>query len=381
MEREIQIKAKNIFLDVVKQALSTQNCGTGEMPSGHNGPYYDQETPIRNTSHWAISFIKAYELTDDIEYKEAARKCYKYLAKNFVKGKTYVHRKNENKDQCNGLIGPAWNIESFVEGYNFFNDANCLEIAENIQKLIPFDEKVGLWQKVEIDGKILKYDMTFNHQLWYAASLALLYSINKSDEIEKQVEIFLSKLKNNFRIHRTGLVKHAIIFSYSPKLLLLNFFRKIKIFSKKIITNKSFKYKEEGYHLFNLFAFAIINEIFPNHNFYKSRKFRKALNFSFSDTLYRDLKKNNYSEDITNLPVKKEIEINRYGFAYNAPGFEILYIYKVFKPLINEKYFNFAKIINDQLNLTFNNNTNTFSKNTEDYITLTSRIYELSRIL
>ena len=33
------------------------------MAPGHNGPYQDQETPIRNNAHWAMIFIKAFELS------------------------------------------------------------------------------------------------------------------------------------------------------------------------------------------------------------------------------------------------------------------------------------------------------------------------------
>ena len=49
---------QTIFLDSCKRALKLQN-PKGEMPAGHNGPYQDPETPIRNTAHWIVSFAKA----------------------------------------------------------------------------------------------------------------------------------------------------------------------------------------------------------------------------------------------------------------------------------------------------------------------------------
>ena len=39
----------------------------GSMPPGWNGPYRQQETPVRNTAHWLITFLKAYEITEDRE--------------------------------------------------------------------------------------------------------------------------------------------------------------------------------------------------------------------------------------------------------------------------------------------------------------------------
>ena len=42
----------------------------GSMPNGHNGPYGDPETPVRNTAHWSITFAKAYEIMDEVRNEE-----------------------------------------------------------------------------------------------------------------------------------------------------------------------------------------------------------------------------------------------------------------------------------------------------------------------
>jgi hypothetical protein len=34
----------------------------GSFPPGYNGSYDDPETPVRNTGHWLITFLKAYEI-------------------------------------------------------------------------------------------------------------------------------------------------------------------------------------------------------------------------------------------------------------------------------------------------------------------------------
>ena len=35
----------------------------GNMPSGKNGPHKHEMTPVRNTSHWLVTFSAAYYLT------------------------------------------------------------------------------------------------------------------------------------------------------------------------------------------------------------------------------------------------------------------------------------------------------------------------------
>ncbi len=51
------------------------------MPAGHNGPYIDKETPVRNSAHWGMIFLKAYQLTDDKTYLDQAKKCVDFLCK------------------------------------------------------------------------------------------------------------------------------------------------------------------------------------------------------------------------------------------------------------------------------------------------------------
>lgn len=51
----------------------------GHMPAGHNGPHNDQETPVRNTAHWCITFLKVYEWTGKSEFKKAAKQAADYL--------------------------------------------------------------------------------------------------------------------------------------------------------------------------------------------------------------------------------------------------------------------------------------------------------------
>ena len=48
-----------IILKSSEIALKKQH-ENGSFPEEHNGPWYDQDTLVRNTAHWAITLHKAY---------------------------------------------------------------------------------------------------------------------------------------------------------------------------------------------------------------------------------------------------------------------------------------------------------------------------------
>ena len=135
-------------------------------------------------------------------------------------------------------------------------------------------------------------------------------------------------------------------------------------------------YKENGYHLFNLFAFALIKKSGYSHNFFNSSEFKRIVKYGFSDSLLRNLEKNDDGKDITGLQINTRLPINRYGYSYNAPGFEMPLIQKMFNP--NDVDLT-KSIFEKQLSFTYNPNGRIFDKNTDDPLTLTARIYELSR--
>ncbi len=53
----------NIIQQSSKAALQIQS-DDGSFPPGHNGPYHDQETPVRNTAHWLFTMLKACEISN-----------------------------------------------------------------------------------------------------------------------------------------------------------------------------------------------------------------------------------------------------------------------------------------------------------------------------
>src|SRR5690625_1998318 len=100
-----------------RAGLNLQNTETGEMPAGHNGLYRDPETPVRNTGHWLMLFLKAHQISGEEIFLKASEKAVGYLMSRDARpvGATFYHRINPEKDACNGLIGQAWSIDALVQ--------------------------------------------------------------------------------------------------------------------------------------------------------------------------------------------------------------------------------------------------------------------------
>lgn len=102
--------------------------------AGHNGPYFDEETPVRNTSHWIIIFSCLYKLTSKEIYRIYASKYLSYLFSSDSRpmNASYFCRKNKEKDFCNGLMGQAWVMEALLYYHEVFNHKPSYELAEEI---------------------------------------------------------------------------------------------------------------------------------------------------------------------------------------------------------------------------------------------------------
>jgi len=375
-----------IILECVDGQLEQMNSNDGSMPSGHNGPYHDPETPVRNTGHWLISFSRAYEWTGDKKYINAARRCADYLFSKPARpfGFSFHHRNSPSKDHCNGLVGQAWTFEALAEATRFFNDQSYAHLAEEVFFQHPFNWKSGLWNRLEINGKILPYDTTFNHQLWFAACASMVKS-KRSDEIMKRVVRFLDCLDDNLSILSNGLVYHPIehlfeaefarqfSFGMRTKKTVRNFAHALRNFHfpEKLLkedetrskTRENLIYKSVGYHAFNTYAFAILKQQIPDHQFWTTDIFHKMVNYLQKDTYLQGL------------------DDNKYGYAYNPPGFEVPYSLYILADLNEDEVIKLtSRWVNEQFYRCFNPKTNMMDRNTEDAVTHTARIYELTRM-
>ncbi|MEX2409824.1 MAG: agl cluster protein AglQ [Candidatus Paceibacterota bacterium] len=330
----------------------------GSLFAGHNGPYFDSETSVRNTAHWCITFLKAFKITNEEKYLKAGTKCGDYLLSSEARpmNKVFYCRTNPEKDFSNGLVGQAWAIEALVELYNVTNEAKYIETAIRVFLYHPFDTKYMAWKFLNVDGSYNGFDKTFNHQLWFAAAGALL---KKHDEkIDEYVNLFLNQLNTHLELYSDGCVIHK------GKFLIRSKSEKISYILSRIKSSKEdrdyMKMKSVGYHGFNLYAFAILKSIYPDHSFFKSEKMIKALKYAASDFFREELPK------------------SKYGFPYNPPGFEIAYAFQVFKFEPEETI---SKWVSWQIKNCYNFDSNLMSEgDTKDPLTYAARFYEATRL-
>jgi len=350
---------RKVFLLSCDKALELQK-KNGEMPSGHNGSYKDKETPVRNTAHWIISFSKALELTKNEKFYDAIVLCLSFLKDNKWRpySKTFYCREKEGKDKCNGLIGQAWVIEGIIKGYEVTKDKESLKLAEDVFESHPFSEKKYIWNRVELNGEILSFDLTFNHQLWFAMSGFLILKYAENKKIEKRCLSFMEEIMKNLKVSNKGRIYHVVKTNFINDVLKYNL---KKLFRKKQMDYM--KLKEIGYHSFNTYAFSKILSIYPNLDFFKTKTYKKIITY------------------IISKEYNQEILKSHYGFPYNPPGFESYFTFKSNYHLLEKCENQILNLLKIQIENNYDATNNNFSKNVHDKNTSFARIYELAESL
>ena len=166
--------------------------------------------------------------------------------------------------------------------------AEARELAKRLFELHSFISGVGLWERVEIDGRLWSVDPAFNHQLWLAAAAAQ----PEDESIRWKLERFLDGLKDSLTVHPSGCIAHVIklpdhffhIAVGNPKPLSDKIYRRlVPRFLRPVrqpqLVNASQQDCDIGYHAFNLNAFAMLYPNLPDHSFWKSSQFRAILDF------------------------------------------------------------------------------------------------------
>lgn len=259
----------------------------GSFPPGRNYTYDEPETPVRTTSHWLEVLTKAYELYPDPAFEDAANGAVDYLLSDEVRpsGFTYHCRNVESKDKCNGLVGQAEPIRALTHAGNVLERPAAKETAEEVFRVHPFSEELGLWEKVEIDGEPLSFDRTLNHQIIFAAAAAGLAP--DVEVLDVCIRRFLDTLSSTMQVHGDGLIKHYVrpplsdVFwavSRAPK-------RRYDMFVNEAVFHyyshsDERRKKERGYQTVNLGALSTLKSVFPEHEFWESKKLSRALDFA-----------------------------------------------------------------------------------------------------
>jgi len=354
---------------------------------GHNGPYHDRETPIRNLGHWLITFARCHAWTGEERFREKVTELGDCLCSDQFRpyGHSFHHRNEPSKDGCNGLIGQAWTFEALAAADSCCQDTSYGETAARVFFRHPFSQQHGLWHVVDIDGTELAMDMAFNHQLWFAACASMIRVKREIHPlIEGRVRLFLNKIWENLRILEDGLVFHTIEWLWerrfdqslaSQRGLRRRLSAFFKSFGSRGTSENSYRegfreeaiqkitYKSIGYHAFNMYAFALLKQQLPEHPFWESSKFRTAVDYMLRKEYW------------------KALDDNKYGYPYNPPGFEVPFALHVLKDM-NPKVFRrlTEQVVNDQLKRCYDAGKRVMARNTEDVLTHSARLYEITRL-
>ncbi len=355
-----EVKLLEIIERMAANALVRQS-SDGTMPPGHNGPYHDPETPVRNTAHWLFTFSALYENTGEQKWAKAAHRAANYLCSKEARpmNASFWCRKNPQKDFCNGVMGQAWAMEGLIKADAVLDREDCYKTAEEVFLLHPFDESKSIWQRVNVDGSYASYDGTFNHQLWFAAiasqlpktALAKERALKFLENLEKKIDLY----KDGVLVHNSPVEANSLI-KISPTLATM---KGVYYKYHYIKTRNKLYLKSVGYHAFNLFAFAILKSQFSDHPFFSSLKIKKMLSVLGSESLI---------ESMNNSP---------YGYWYNPPGIEIAFSIEVLggSEELAQRW------IDLQASKTFNSETGSLlSKDAPDPATAEARIYEALRL-
>lgn len=355
------MRVDELIVRTAEAALELQ-APDGSFIGGHNGPYRDPETPVRNTAHWSLTLLKAHSISGDQHLAEAARRAADFLIRpsNRPMGATFLCRTNPGKDLCNGLIGQAWAIEALAGAARASSDERYAQLALKIFCLHPFDSDRGLWQRVNVDGSRQSVDPTLNHQLWFAAAGSQL-----ADDGDRKIAVQLARFLDrthaaSLHQHPSGRIRHALgpVRVVDRLRMILGWLRHPQR-ARGLASDLA--YKEIGYHAFNLYALADLHGYAPEHPMWQSRKLKKAL-------LY--LETDDFAASIT----------NSYGGPYNPVGFEAAHAVLSLGEMAGVDPASAGTWIGRQLDHTWDRATTMLARNSSDPTTLAARFYELTRV-
>lgn len=314
---------------------------------GHNGPYNDQETNVRNIAHFICLLAYTFNATKENDVKVKLDECVKYLMETtYWINDIYISRLSNSKDETNGVIGHAWVLEALISYYKLTKDKNILQRIKKVIDNQPFNYDFSVWEVVDSKGNNLGIDTTFNHQLWYAAVISEL----NISEYNRQVELFIDNVLVKVQTYSDGVVFHN-----SP-LQRISSFKGLLRNCKNRFLNYN---KSVGYHSFNLYAMAILYQNFPKHSFWSSIKFKKLF------------------KSVTDKKFVNELNSSIYSWPYNPPGFEFGVAYDIL-PFDDNDALSWIEL---QFKRTFDENGFIFcNKQAVDNNTSKFRIYELTRM-
>lgn len=167
------LKLRDLLLTEADDAIAIQRLG-GAMPNGHNGSYGDPETPLRCTSHALMAFSSAYRAVGIERYKTAGLASLEFIMSSLERspGCLVMRFPRGGKDEANGVLGQAFAIEALHAAWRIFGRTDARDAAITLIERHKFDSIYHCWKRVTPEGGTISPDFTFNHQLYFAATVA-----------------------------------------------------------------------------------------------------------------------------------------------------------------------------------------------------------------
>lgn len=354
----------------------------GHAVAGNNGPYRFVDTPVRNTAHWLVIYAYLWKLYGNDSYREVAVEFAEYLVLKQRESSSGAIEcmEGDRFDHLNGLIGQAWVIEALVYAAKTFSEDRYYQCAKKIYHAQQFDSTENLWKRVELDGKVVDYDYTTNHQVWFAIAGLELINYQADSQIEMEVDKFLSVVKEkHFRIYKSGLIKHHLDMKRPQKVSKTT---RIKVTIKdfllpmrRINPNKyDSRNQEKGYHLFELYGYAIVATFKKNYSLLTTYNFQKALEYGLD---IQGLNRLFNTKSVLKNDKDALTRLNRFSYGYNSPAFEYPLVCAVFKGKVDDSVVEY--LLDVQKRITYDEAKGLLSKNNYDAETLTARVYEYIR--
>jgi hypothetical protein len=319
------------------------------MPPGHNGPYFQVETPLRNTANWLVTLSVAHAVTGESDFAERGRRLSAFLKNpGAVRGAHALVHRQSGTDGSNGVIGPAWIIGALARAARHLGDEEAGALAKSELEALPFHHRAGAWHRVDPRTGRGAVDYTYNHQGWLAAAAADVPDCEHTDGCRR----FLDRsFEGGLRVHEDGTIHHLFHAPTARARLLLARFEMLRRRRPDAI-----EAKETGYHLYALVPLLQLQSRFPEHPLFQSEPFQQASRRAQSEEFVAALDR------------------NRYAYPYNAPGFELPLV----SALTRESDEQALMIFERQCDRTLDPATGLHTRGCPDPTTLAARIHELA---
>ena len=350
------MKLHTYILKSAYHALQDQR-PDGSMPQGCNGPWNKPDTPVRTTAHWAMTFMHAFEMSQNDVFLQALKQSGKYLLSNPARptGDFFVCRSQKgSKDTSNGLIGQAWAIQPLIRMGQEYQMSECLDVALEVLRNHPYDEKRHGWHNMDVGGEDRGHSWTINQQVWFAAMVQQISTLD--DGLQDRFNDFIDYFPRTVQTVEPGLIMHR----QTPENQ-SNPSRSWKKWFYRHREDQRLRELSDGYLSFILYAFSMIER----HAQHGSLLHRTGYTALLKEMLLYG----------TERLGANQVAGNRYAWSYNPVGIELAIAIQEF-PSLAPADANQDLWVREQFSRHALDNPPLMCKNTPDPITLSARIYE-----